>query len=214
MKNILCFGDSNTWGYTPGTGERYPIDVRWTGVMQNALGADYHVIEDGQNARTTVYEDMWSPWRCGKDALPISLIAQKPLDLLIISLGTNDLKFTDAIGAARGAEVLVNLINMVQARKESSLIFPNGIKVLLVSPILLHPGMDSEAQRCSTIYGKYEESKKFAEHFKRVADAQGCEFFDAASVADVSPVDFVHMPPESHKALGLALAEKVKSILG
>ena len=61
---LWCFGDSNTWGYTPGTGVRYPMDVRWTGVMQNALGADYHVIEDGQNARTTVYEDMWRKTSC------------------------------------------------------------------------------------------------------------------------------------------------------
>jgi len=214
MKNILCFGDSNTWGYTPGTGERYAADVRWTGVMQNALGADYHVIEDGMNARTTVYDDMWSMWRNGKDALPISLIAQKPLDLLIISLGTNDLKFTDARGSARGIDTLITLVNMVQARKESSLVFPNGVKILVVSPILLHPDVDTDAQRNSSVYGKYAESCIFAEHFKRIADAQGVEFFDAAPVAPVSHVDCVHMPPESHKALGLALAEKVKEILG
>jgi len=158
MKNILCFGDSNTWGYTPGTGERYAADVRWTGVMQNALGADYHVIEDGMNARTTVYDDMWSMWRNGKDALPISLIAQKPLDLLIISLGTNDLKFTDARGSARGIDTLITLVNMVQARKESSLVFPNGVKILVVSPILLHPDVDTDAQRNSSVYGKYAES--------------------------------------------------------
>ena len=214
MKNILCFGDSNTWGYIPGSGARYDCDVRWTGVMQNALGADYRVLEDGMNARTTVYDDMWSMWRNGKDALPIALIAQKPLDLLIISLGTNDLKFTDARGSARGIDTLITLVNMVQARQESSLVFPNGVKILVVSPILLHPDMDTDAQRNSSVYGKYGESKIFAEHFKRIADAKGVEFFDAASVAPVSDVDCVHMPPESHKALGLALAEKVKEILG
>ena len=52
MKNILCFGDSNTWGYVPGTGARFDLDTRWTGVLQAELGADYRVIEDGQNART------------------------------------------------------------------------------------------------------------------------------------------------------------------
>lgn len=214
MKNILCFGDSNTWGYTPGSGVRYDTDVRWTGVMQKALGDDYRVIEDGMNARTTVYEDMWSMWRTGKDALPISLIAQKPLDLLIISLGTNDLKFTDVRGSARGIDSLITLTQMVQARKESSLVFHKGVKILVVSPILMHPMMDTESQRNSSLYGGYEESKIFAEHFKRIADARGVEFFDAAPVAAVSPVDGIHMPPESHKALGLALAEKVKAILG
>lgn len=214
MKNILCFGDSNTWGYEPGVCERYPIDVRWTGVMQKALGSEYRVLEDGQNARTTVYDDMWSMWRNGKEALPISLIAQKPLDLLIISLGTNDLKFTDAAGSARGIDSLITLTNMVQARKESSKVFPNGVKILVVSPILLHPGIDGESQRFSSVYGKYGESCKFAEAFKRICDAQGVEFFDAAPIAPVSDIDFVHMPPSSHKALGLALAVKVKEIIG
>ena len=73
-----------------------------------------------------VYEDPWSPWRLGAEALPIALVAQKPLDLLVLMIGTNDLKFTDAYGAAKGAERLIDLANMVQARKESSPVFPNG----------------------------------------------------------------------------------------
>lgn len=212
MKNILCFGDSNTWGYTPGTGARYAPEVRWTGVLQRELGADYRIIEDGQNARTSVYEDMWSPWRCGKDVLPATLIAQKPLDLLILSLGTNDLKFTDAYGAARGAEVLVNLVHMVQARRESSLVFPNGIKVLLVSPIKLHPGIDAEEY--STLCGKYAESLKFSQTYRHAAEMCGAEFLDAAAVAEPSEVDYVHMSIQSHQSLGLAIAQKVRQMLG
>ncbi len=211
MKNILCYGDSNTWGYTPGTGVRYAPNVRWTGVLQKNLGSEYRIIEDGQNARTSVYEDMWSPWRCGKDTLPATLIAQKPLDLLILSLGTNDLKFTDANGAARGAEVLVNLVHMVQARRESSLVFPNGVRVLLVAPIHLHPNMDT--QKYSTLCGRYAESLRFSETFARSAELCGAEFFDAASVAEPSDVDFVHMSMQSHQALGIALARKVREIL-
>lgn len=212
MKNILCYGDSNTWGYTPGTGERYAPDVRWTGVMQRALGDGYRVIEDGMNARTTVYEDMWSPWRCGKDTLPAALIAQKPLDLLILSLGTNDLKFTDAYGAARGADSLVKLTRMVQARPESSLVFPEGVKVLIVSPIRLHP--DVAKQTGTTLCGGYPDSLLFTEAFRNAAKACGAEFFDAADVAQPSEIDCVHMSIESHRALGEALAAKVREILG
>ena len=48
MKTIVCYGDSNTWGYIPGSAEeRYPYDIRWTGVLQRLLGAEYHVIEEG-----------------------------------------------------------------------------------------------------------------------------------------------------------------------
>ena len=210
MKNILCFGDSNTWGYAPGTAVRYAQDVRYTGVMQAALGSDYRILEDGLNARTTVYEDPWSPWRLGKEALPIALVAQKPLDLLVLMLGTNDLKFTDAFGAAKGAETLISLAQMVQARKESSLVFPNGLKILLVSPILLDPVVANDPY--GTLRNGAEESKKFACYFSHVAQTKNVAFFDAASVAKPSKIDGVHMEPESHRALGLALAEEVRRL--
>ena len=212
MKNILCFGDSNTWGYVPGIGARYAPEVRWTGVLQHLLGSDYRVIEDGMNARTSVYEDMWSPWRRGRDSLPVALIAQKPLDLLILSLGTNDLKFTDAAGAARGAEALVSLTRMVQARKESSLVFPEGVRVLLISPIRLHPGIDDLPY--STLRGKYGESLRFSEAYAHTAQLCGVEFLDAAAVAEPSDADFVHMSAQSHQALGRAVADKVQAIFG
>ena len=212
MKNILCFGDSNTWGFTPGTGVRYAPDVRYTGVLQAALGADYRVIEDGSNARTTVYEDPWTPWRLGKEALPIALVAHKPLDLLILNLGTNDLKFTDAYGASKGAETLISLTTLVQARKESSLVFPNGIQILLVSPIEMDPVVANDP--FGSLRNGAEESKKFAYYYQHVAEAKGVHFFDAATAAVPSKVDGDHMEPESHRALGLALADKVREILG
>ena len=212
MKNILCFGDSNTWGYVPGTGARFDLDTRWTGVLQAELGADYRVIEDGQNARTSVYEDPWSPWRLGAEALPIALVAQKPLDLLVLMIGTNDLKFTDAYGAAKGAERLIDLANMVQARKESSPVFPNGVKVLLVSPIELHPVVEGDP--FGTLRNGVGESRKFAMYYRHIAEAHGAAFFDAASVASPSETDGVHMDPPSHRALGHALAEQVRALLG
>lgn len=211
MKNILCFGDSNTWGYTPGTGVRYDLTQRWTGVMQAALGQDYRVLEDGLNARTSVYEDPWSPWRLGKEALPMSLVAQKPLDLLILMLGTNDLKFTDAYGAAKGAETLIGIAQMVQARKESSPVFPNGLKILLVSPILLHPVVADDPY--GTLRKGADESLSFARYYRHVAQAKDVAFFDAATVAQPSTIDGVHMEPQSHRALGLALAEQARGLL-
>lgn len=211
MKNILCFGDSNTWGYTPGTAVRYAPDVRWTGVMQSELGADYRVLEDGLNARTSVYEDPWSPWRLGKDALPVALVAQKPIDLLVLMIGTNDLKFVDAYAAAKGAETLITIAQMVQARKESSPVFPNGLKVLLVSPILLDPCVANDP--FGTLRNGAEESTWFAYYYRHVAESKGVYFFDAASVASPSKIDGVHMEPASHQALGRALAAEVRKIL-
>lgn len=211
MKNILCFGDSNTWGFTPGTGVRYGEGVRWTSVMQQTLGNEYRVLEDGSNARTSVYPDPWTPWRLGKEALPAALVAQKPLDLLVLMIGTNDLKFTDAYGAAMGAQTLINITDMVQARVESSLVFPHGVKILLVSPILIDPVVAKDPY--GSLRNGAEESRKFAFYYRHVAEAKNVAFFDAASVAKPSPVDGIHMEPESHLALGKALAEEARKLL-
>ena len=208
MKNILCFGDSNTWGYTPGTAVRYDFGTRWTGVLQNELGSGYRILEDGLNARTSVYEDPWSPWRLGKEALPIALVAQKPLDLLVLMIGTNDLKFVDAYSAAKGAETLIGVAQMVQARAESSPVFPNGLKILLVSPILLDPCVANDPY--GTLRNGAEESTKFAHYYRHVAESKGVYFFDAAPVAKPSKIDGVHMEPESHLALGKALAGEIR----
>ena len=91
-KTILCYGDSNTWGYNPVNGLRYPEDVRWTGRLQKLLGPSYRVIEEGCNGRTTVYADPEEGWKCGLTYLCPCLNSHKPIDVVILMLGSNDLK--------------------------------------------------------------------------------------------------------------------------
>ena len=113
MKRILCYGDSNTWGYTPITGVRYDEHTRWTGRLQDVLGEDYCVQEEGLNARTSAFDDPFKPYLNGKDMLEGILVSAKPLDVLVISLGTNDLKFTAAEGSRDGlARILHGLENL------------------------------------------------------------------------------------------------------
>ena len=92
MKEILCFGDSNTHGYIPVTGQRYPRDVRWSGRLEGILGPDYHVVEEGMDGRTTAFEDPLQPWRSGLGYLGGCIKSHAPLDLIVIMLGTNDAK--------------------------------------------------------------------------------------------------------------------------
>jgi lysophospholipase L1-like esterase len=92
MSVIVAYGDSNTWGYDPATGTRIPPGLRWTGVMQSELGSSFKVIEEGLNGRTTVIDDPIEPYRSGIAYLPPCLLSHAPLDLIIISLGCNDLK--------------------------------------------------------------------------------------------------------------------------
>ena len=97
MKRVLCYGDSNTWGYVPGLGVRHPEDVRWTGVAAKLLGPDYRIIEEGMNGRTTAFDDPYYDFRNGKRGLGYALCAHAPLDLIVVGLGSNDLKFTDGV---------------------------------------------------------------------------------------------------------------------
>ena len=113
MTTILCYGDSNTYGYNPVNGLRYPKDVRWTGVLQKLLGEQYAVIEEGCNGRTTVFEDIAEPWKAGLGYLKPCLNTHKPIDFVIMMLGSNDLKrmfHASAKEIADGAEQLVSCL--------------------------------------------------------------------------------------------------------
>ena len=110
MKEILCYGDSNTWGFTPTTGARYPYAVRWPGALGALLGSGCRITENGVNGRTTVFNDPDFPCRNGKTGLGYALCAGKPFDLVILMLGTNDLKearvsFLDAACCAEPSPV-------------------------------------------------------------------------------------------------------------
>ena len=112
MTAILCFGDSNTWGYAASTQERLGRWDRWPGVLQRELGDDVHVIEEGQNGRTTVFDVPFEADRNGLAHLPVSLQTHHPLDAVILDLGTNDLFVpgVNAYHAAHGATKLAEVV--------------------------------------------------------------------------------------------------------
>lgn len=212
-KRILCYGDSNTWGYIPGSGHRYDEDTRWTSILARELGENYTVIEDGLGGRTTVWEDPHVPCRNGREGLPYALLTARPVDLVILMLGTNDLPYTNAFGSSRGLSELVHrILNAGVFYKDSSPIYPDAPKVLLLSPIHLHP--DFAALQPEALHrDKYPESCRFAHFTQQVAESYGLPWMDAAEFAQPSAIDGVHMTPEGHIALGKAVAEKVREIL-
>lgn len=177
VKTILCYGDSNTWGYVPATGQRHPRNVRWPGVLQAALGPDFHVVEEGLNGRTTVLED---PSRLAKNGLTYlrpCLDSHAPLDLLILMLGTNDLKNRFGLSAA---DVAVNIAMMLHVvRQGGYLIEGTSPPVLLISP----PHVGTAMPELANLYaGADVKSRQLARHYKAVADKAVCVFLDAAEV--------------------------------
>lgn len=212
MKNILFFGDSNTWGYNPENGGRYAYDERWTSIADELLGEEYHCIAAGLNGRTTVFDDPWKCCRNGRDALDIELQTHKPLDLVVIMLGTNDLKFVDAHRSARGVETIVIMAKMANERfSHSSPVFPDGAQVLLVSPILIHEKSENNDE-ADLMPDGHNESKRFAPLYKAVAERNGVHFLNAADFAYPCDIDCEHLTREGHAALGKAIAEKVAEI--
>lgn len=204
MRTILCFGDSNMWGDPPGGEGRFPWDVRWPGVLQSVLGAGFRIIEEGLPGRTTCFDDPFSPQRNGLTYLPLAFETHYPLDLLIIMLGTNDLKANfnlSAFDIARGASRL-----LVTAKSFR----PAIAQILLVSPP--HVTNTDDVDISQQFPDGVEKSKALAAHYRRCAELNGCHFFDAASVAKTSSVDGIHIDAQNHGFLGEGLARKIASI--
>jgi lysophospholipase L1-like esterase len=208
LKTILCYGDSNTWGYNPATGGRYGPDERWPGVMRAALGAGYTVIEEGLNGRTTVWDDPYEPGLNGKTYLLPCLLTHHPLDLVIIMLGTNDLKHRYGLSAydvAGGAGVLVELAQASGAGPEGG-----PPEVLLVAPAPIARLTDFALD----FRDAEEKSRELGEQYRLFAETLGCAYLDAGQVIVSSDRDGIHLDADQQAALGRALATQVVALLG
>ena len=215
MKTIVCFGDSNTWGFDPVTVSRYGDRVRWTGVLQDRLGAEYKVIEEGQNGRTISQEDQSEGgWKRGLDYVCPMLESHMPVDLLIVMLGTNDMKRRFCLSADDIAGTLQTLLERALTFDSYRRMVPGRMKILVVSPAPVGERM-AESHFCG-MFGteSVEKSRELAPRFAAVAEKMGCGFFDAAAVAFAGETDQLHLEQDGHAALGKALAEKVRELLG
>jgi lysophospholipase L1-like esterase len=207
MKTIICFGDSNTWGYNPAGGARYSMKERWGSILREELGRNYYVIEEGHCGRTTVFDDPVGEYKSGKHYIIPCIESHSPVDLVIIFLGTNDLKkrfSLAAIDIANGAGILAKMIQKSNAGPEWS-----APKVLLIGPpVIKEVGIFAES-----FEGGEEKSYKFSKHFNTISLQLGCEFLDASQIIKSSDIDGIHLEVSEHKKLGVAVAEKVQEIL-
>ena len=209
MKTVLCFGDSNTWGYIPASAEeRYPRDVRWTGVLQQMLGEEYYVIEEGLNGRTTCFDDPTWPGRNGYEQLYPILETHFPINLVIVMLGSNDAKHIfpgKPYACGRALEQYVKLIRSGSYGPRKS-----DPKILTVSPPLVKSCVVSDSfDPVSSV----EFTRDLADVYKRYAAALGVHYMNAAELVEADEADGLHLNPEGHAALAKALCQKVQQIL-
>lgn len=202
MKVIVCFGDSNTYGRDPVTKGRLDKKTRWPGVLQNILGQEYDVIEEGLNGRTTVWDDpvRGGPKRNGRRYLLPCLESHAPIDLLVIMLGTNDLKARFSVTPYDIGESMGALIEI--ARQSRCGLDEKGPQILIMAP----PPLGTLTEWAETFQGGVEKSKRLGGCYKSVASAYGCLFFDTSTVIQSSKLDGLHYDPEEHLKLGQAVA--------
>ena len=211
MKRILCFGDSNTYGYDP-RGGRYGEDERWPMRLSAALGEGFSVVEEGFGGRTCVYDDpIEGGYKSGASYLPPCLMSHNPLDLVILMLGTNDAKRRFGLTPVTIGEGLAQLVRLIRLYGQDAGGQPPA--VLIVAPAPVEPPVLNT--RMAESFGEHalEVTRGLAAEYARLARLMRCAFFDAAPVAEVSPIDGVHLSRRGHARLPEALAGQVCQIL-
>jgi lysophospholipase L1-like esterase len=195
-KRILCYGDSNTWGYIPALGKRHPVGVRWTSLLQEKLGNNYEIIEEGLNSRTTDLDD---PKHIGKNGLAYfrpCLETHDPIDLIILMLGTNDMKERfnrEPLRIAEGIEKLLHAVKQFAEEEETQM-----PKIILVSPPIIDETVESVKEK---YMGGGEKSKQLASLYKQIALKNGCKYIDVSKVVFPSKKDGYHLEQEQHKII-------------
>ncbi|KMW59227.1 Arylesterase [Candidatus Rhodobacter oscarellae] len=212
-KTILCFGDSNTHGTIAmvdwNDRRRFPKAQRWPSVMAGILGDGYDVIPEGQSGRNAAYDDpIEGKHRNGERTLLALLESHRPIDLLVIMLGTNDLKARFGAPPIDIALAIERLAKLAIGSDTG----PNdrAPKVLLVAPVPIE-----EVGYLGELFaGGAEKSRALPGYLEKIAERQGAGFLDLAPVAQVDPVDGVHLTAEAQAAIGRAIAAKALSMLG
>jgi lysophospholipase L1-like esterase len=206
MKTVLCYGDSITWGFNPADGTRFAFDVRWPGVVQTTLGADYRVVEEGLSGRTVATESWVLPNRDGRAMLGPLLETHAPLDWVVLMLGTNDLGTSYRLTAAQISFGCATLIWAVQ----KGFAGPGGSvpRILLVAP----PTFGALNGMMTLFFaGSEEASQQLARQYAVVADACGAKYLDASRVVRASEADGVHLDADGQRKLGTAIAEIISA---
>lgn len=208
---ILCYGDSNTWGYISGSDhQRYGNDERWTRILAKLLGEDFEIIEEGLNSRTLISNDT-RPGKEGKNGyeyLIPCLDTHDPIDLVILMLGTNELKTAynktaNDVGDLLEQYFVKTILNRKSQLKDS---YP---KLLIVTP----PIVDEEKEygrKDSKYIGAGKKSMELNGIYKKIADKYNCYFLSNDGME--TGTDGVHLTKESHIKLAEKLKEEIKKI--
>lgn len=202
-KKILCYGDSNTWGFNPENGERFDVNTRWTGVLQKLLGQNYWIIENGLNGRTTEEDDNKKPWRNGAKFLVPLIQSQNPIDIFILFLGSNDLKDEFDKEAKDVAKSIGYLVDIIRENASSE------VKIIVVCPTAIDftlSGTNFSFQMAES------KSPELPELYEEITKEKKCTLLDLQKYINPSQNDGLHLDEASHRVIAEKLLEIIKRL--
>ncbi|MBT6122908.1 MAG: SGNH/GDSL hydrolase family protein [Candidatus Puniceispirillum sp.] len=212
-RTLLCFGDSNTHGTPPmdsmSSQGRFEPDVRWPSVMRTQLAPGWTIIEEGHPGRTTVHDDpIGGIHKNGIRMLPALLETHRPLDVIVIMLGTNDLQHRFGVNATEIALAIGKIVEIIKAS-------PSGIDQRAPDILLISPPPVIQAGCLADVFeGSIENANALSGTIANIARQHNVPYFDAGAHIAVSPIDGVHFDAESHITLGHAMAQAVRELFG
>jgi lysophospholipase L1-like esterase len=206
MHTVLCFGDSNTWGYAPGTGDRLSRSERWTGLLAEALGDEWHVVEEGLRGRTATVDSPLAPGRAGIDYLVPCLDSHAPIHVVVLFLGTNDLADRYGLPPVDVAGAIARLA-LIVLRSPDAGAGGAAPKVVLVAPPPFGR-VDPEG----SFAGAAGKAERLAWHLRAQAELLGCGFVDLGEVVRYSDVDAVHFEPADQPAVARAIEAGIRGL--
>lgn len=205
MKKIICYGDSNTFGFNPKDGTRFDENTRWTAILQKKLGTEYEVVNEGACDRTGFVNNPKGFEFSAQRHFPKMISKIDNIDILIIALGTNDLQFQYSISVGAIEKGLENLIKLAQTKAEDIIIIPP----LILSEKILEGSFNFQFDQTSIV-----KSRKIGRIYRQISNAYHCNYFDINKFTKPSDVDGLHYNEESHKIIGDNLSNLINKLSG
>lgn len=203
MKKVLCFGDSNTYGFIPGNGQRYDENIRWTGVLQKLSEGKFEIIEAGCNNRTGFFDNPAGMKETGYKILPLYL-SKKP-DFVILAIGVNDLQ---TIYNASFYELKSGIENLIDIVRDTC---PDA-KIIVASPPVITNALFNGYFSSMFDKNSIEKSKQIGTIFKKAAKSKECTFVDLNDYIVVSEKDGLHYEPEAHKEIAVVFFQILENL--
>lgn len=203
MKKVLCYGDSNTFGFNPEDGSRFDKNTRWTGILQSILGSDYEIIEEGASNRNGFVDNPSGFLYSGSRHFPKIIAKKKDVDILVLAVGTNDLQFLYDVSFSKIENGLEKLI--VEAKKRIRNIY-------LVPPVVLNEDVLKGVFNYQFDETSIAKSKKVGKIYTKLAKVYGCRVFDINDFAHPSPKDGLHYDENAHQLIAENLAASIQEI--